>query len=79
MGRIAFVFSGQGAQKSGMGLELFNHVPESAEIFRKLDLIRSGTSTQCFTSTDEELAETCNTQPTLFAVEMAAVAALNAA
>lgn len=79
MGKIAFVFSGQGAQKSGMGRELFEQVPESAAIFHQLDAIRPGTSTQCFEGTDEELAETCNTQPTLFTVEMAAAAALSAA
>lgn len=79
MGGIAFVFSGQGAQYSGMGKDLFDNVSEAAEVFRKLDSIRPETSRQCFEGTKEELSHTENTQPCMFAVELAAVAALEAA
>lgn len=78
MGRIAFVFSGQGAQYPGMGRELCETVPEAAEVFRRLDEIRPGTSGQCFDGTAQELAQTVNTQPCMFAVELAAAAALTA-
>ncbi len=79
MGGIAFVFSGQGAQYSGMGKDLFDNVPEAAEVFNKLDGIRPETSKQCFEGSKEDLSQTENTQPCMFAVELAAAAALEAA
>ncbi len=75
MGKVAFVFSGQGAQYSGMGRDLFDNDPAAAEIFKLADSMRPGTSEQCFRGTEEELAETVNTQPCLFAMELAAAAA----
>jgi [acyl-carrier-protein] S-malonyltransferase len=33
MGKIAFVFSGQGAQFTGMGKSFYDHVPEARKIF----------------------------------------------
>ena len=79
MGQIAFVFAGQGAQHPGMGRELAEVSPAAAEVFRKLDALRPGTSDQCFSGTEEALKETKNTQPCLFAVERAAAAALTEA
>lgn len=79
MGKIAFVFSGQGAQYSGMGRDLCENVPAAAEVFRRLDAVRPGTSAQCFGGTAEELTQTSNTQPCIFAVELAAAAALTKA
>lgn len=72
MGGVAFVFSGQGDQYPGMGQELFERYPEARQAFEQCDALRPGTSRQCFSGTAEELKETVNTQPCLFAMELAA-------
>lgn len=76
MSRIAFVFSGQGAQYPGMGQELAQCSGAAKAVFDLADSIRPGTSRQCFSGTKEELTVTSNTQPDMFAVEVAAAAAL---
>lgn len=78
MGRIAFVFSGQGDQYPGMGRELLFSAGARA-VFQRCDSLRSGTLVQCLEGSEEELKETRNTQPCLFAMEMAAAAALEEA
>ena len=78
MGRIAFVFSGQGDQFPGMGRDLYEEYAAAREVFDLCDALRPGTSAQCFNGTDEELKETKNTQPCLFATELAAAAVLEA-
>ncbi len=78
MGRIAFVFSGQGDQHPGMGKDLLEEYPCAAEVFGMCDAFRPGTSAQCFNGTEEELKETSNTQPCLFAVELAMASVLRA-
>ena len=72
MGKIAFVFSGQGDQYPGMGNELYEKYPVAAQIYDMCDNLRPGTSTQCFEGSEDELKETKNTQPCLFATELAA-------
>ena len=76
MGKIAFVFSGQGDQYPGMGRELYNSCPAAAEVFRMCEAIRPGTLRQCFEGPADELKETKNTQPCLFALELAAAEVL---
>lgn len=76
MGKVAIVFSGQGAQYPGMGKELYDSCPESRRVFNALDEIRPGTKEQCFSGTPEELMKTVNTQPCMFAMELAAAEAL---
>lgn len=79
MGKIAFIFSGQGDQYAGMGKDLNDKYPCASNIFKKLDEIRPNTSIQCFEGTEEELKQTKNTQPCLFAVEMAGASVLKQA
>lgn len=76
MGKIAFVFSGQGDQFPGMGKDLFDRYDAAGKIFQICETIRPGTLQQCFAGTAEELKETKNTQPCLFALELAAAEVL---
>ena len=76
MGKIAFIFSGQGAQYSGMGKELYESSPAAKAVYDMADSIREGTSKQCFEGTTEELCKTVNTQPCVFTADLAAAYAL---
>ncbi|MBO4938215.1 MAG: ACP S-malonyltransferase [Oscillospiraceae bacterium] len=79
MGKVAFVFPGQGAQYPGMGRELMQISPAAAGVFRMADAIRPGTSEQCFCAGEQVLRETRITQPCMFTVELAAAAAMEEA
>lgn len=76
MGKIAFVFSGQGDQYPGMGKELYEKYLSAKKIYDLCEGLRPGTSSQCFEGTEEELKETKNTQPCLFVMEAAAASVL---
>ena len=76
MGKTVFVFSGQGAQTPGMGKSLYDNSPAAKAVFDMAEAIRPGTIAQCFDGTKEELSITINTQPCVFAVDLAAAAAV---
>ena len=76
MGKVAYLFSGQGDQHPGMGKALAEKYPAAAVVFEMCDRLRPGTSGQCFAGTAAELMETINTQPCLFVMELAAAAVL---
>ena len=79
MGKIALVFSGQGAQYPGMGKELYESSPAAKKVFEIADSVRPNTSAQCFEGTAEELSVTVNTQPCVFAADLAAARAVEEA
>ena len=76
MGKIAFVFSGQGAQYTGMGKELYDNSPAAKSVFDIADTVRPDISSLCFEGDKETLSRTCNTQPCVMAVDLAAAAAV---
>ncbi len=73
MARIAFVFPGQGSQKVGMGRDFAERYPRLIErYFAPADAILGfGLTDLCFNGPDDELVQTQNTQPAIFAVSMA--------
>lgn len=79
MGKVAFVFAGQGAQYKGMGRDLYENSPAAREIFDMAESLHLGTKKLCFETDIEELSITKNTQPALFAVDLACAAALGEA
>jgi [acyl-carrier-protein] S-malonyltransferase len=78
--KIAFLFSGQGAQYPGMMKDIAEQVKEARDVFSAADkALQRGISELCFTGTAEELALTHNTQPCVMAADLAAYAAIAAA
>ncbi|MBA5851693.1 ACP S-malonyltransferase [Clostridium sp. cel8] len=78
MGKIAFLFSGQGAQYVGMGKELYDNIKSSKEIFETADRVLGfSISNMCFSGPKEDLDETENTQPAILTMSIAALTALN--
>ena len=76
MGKVAFVFSGQGAQHVGMGQDFYENVPAVKALYEAADQLRAGTIDQCFTGDGTALKQTENTQPCLYLADIAAAIAL---
>ena len=79
MAGVAIVFSGQGAQYPGMGRSLYETSEAARRVLDRAEALRPGTLGQCFEGPAEALTRTANTQPCMFAVELAAAAALTEA
>ena len=63
----AYIFPGQGAQFSGMGLDLYNNSPLAQELFDKANKILGFNITDImFEGTADELKQTKVTQPAIF-------------
>jgi len=77
MGKIAFVFSGQGTQYGGMGKELYEISPVVKKLYDDAEEIRKGTIKQSFEGTAEELKITSNTQPCMYLADLGAALALS--
>lgn len=76
MGKIAFVFAGQGAQYAGMGKRLYEVSPAAKAALDEAESLRLGLLDLCFAGDKEALSQTRNTQPCLMAVDYACAAAL---
>ncbi len=79
MGKVAFVFPGQGSQFAGMGKDLAERYPEAREVFDRADAaLGEPLSRLCFDGPEEQLRLTANTQPAILTVSLAANAVLAA-
>ncbi len=79
MGKLAFVFPGQGSQTVGMGKDLVEAFPEARAVFDAVDAaLGEKLSTLCFEGPEDALKLTANTQPCILTVSAAAAAVLAA-
>ena len=77
--KIAFLFSGQGAQYSGMMKDLYASEPAAKAVFDAADAaLGRSISELCFSGSQEDLNLTHNTQPCVLAADIAAAKALAA-
>jgi [acyl-carrier-protein] S-malonyltransferase len=77
MARIAFLFPGQGAQKVGMGQQLYENLPAARRLFdQAADILGYSLADVCFHGPPERLNSTVISQPALFVCSLAALESL---
>lgn len=77
MGKIAFIFPGQGAQSVGMGQDAYEGNAAAKAVYDKFnEVLGRGLTNVCFEGPEEDLKQTQNTQPAILATSIALLEAL---
>ena len=77
MGKVAFIFPGQGAQYVGMGKDFYDKFTVSREVYEEANKsLNMDIAKMCFEGPDEELVKTENTQPAILTTSVAMMRAL---
>lgn len=77
MGKIAFIFPGQGAQSVGMGADAYEENSAAKAVYDRFnEVLGRNLTTVCFEGPEEDLKQTTNTQPAILATSIALLEAL---